>query len=139
MALSSAEIKATRVVGETAPVECGGRHPGRPPRSVSAAGPPVDPLAQETQIARSAVDFAAHWLLRDAAVAWWGGCLRAWAIKNPPQKRRAVKLLKGALYARVTLPALRHLVHTLALRTRPLASLMVIFCTLGRNQRLVTR
>ena len=30
-------------------------------------------------------------------------------------------------------------VHTLARRTRPFLSLMVIFCTFGRNTRFVTR
>lgn len=42
-------------------------------------------------------------------------------------------------YARTTLPDLMQVVQTLALRTWPLASLMVIFCTFGLNMRLLTR
>ena len=42
-------------------------------------------------------------------------------------------------YARVTLPAFMQLVQTLALRTWPFSSRIVIFCTFGRNMRLVTR
>src|SRR5699024_5391808 len=38
-------------------------------------------------------------------------------------------------YARSTLPAFMHFVHTFALRTRPFLSLMVILWMLGRNQR----
>ena len=63
-----------------------------------------------------------------------------------PKKARAsglfgniyAKKRKQKCYARTTLPAFKHLVQMFALRTWPL-SLMVTFCTFGRNVRLDTR
>jgi len=45
----------------------------------------------------------------------------------------------GKDYARVTLPAFMHLVHTFFLQTLPFFSTTVIFWMFGRNIRLVTR